>query len=251
MRVPPEVLTDSVIDEILTRSCFVGEPIIGLSSSDTREMTPSLDDGSEADLPPSSDATPSESDFSYADPDSITSSGQASSEFSVISHPRAPTDPNSRAGGLQGLANLYTRHSTATDLKLRVAPLAGGSGLGYATLIIPGWIRERTAEMLFEPGDVDEKSIAEVILDALLKVGVHTPHVYFPYPRIRFRWTCEKQWHHPSLSWGVVLCYRASFLDYIRSYCAQCNHLPLFLDIQSALTDHHLLITTDMLAYAP
>ncbi|KAL0577640.1 hypothetical protein V5O48_004329 [Marasmius crinis-equi] len=171
MRVPPEILTDSVIDKILTRCCFVGEPIISASSNDTREMTPGFDDSSEFDMPPSSDATQSESDFSYAGNDSNMSSAQGStSEFSVISNPRTPHSADSLAGGLQGLANLYTRHSTATDLKMQVAPLAGGGGLGYATLIIPGWIRERTAEILFEPGDVDEKSVAEVVLDALLKV---------------------------------------------------------------------------------
>ncbi|KAK1222858.1 hypothetical protein PQX77_014280 [Marasmius sp. AFHP31] len=171
MRVPPEILTDNVIDKILTRCCFVGESIISASSNDTREMTPGFDDGSEMDLPPSSDATPSESDFSYAGHESNVSSAHASSsEFSVISDPRTPHGADSRATGLQGLANLYTRHSTATDLKMPVAPPAGGGGLGTATLVIPGWIRERTVEILFEPGDVDEKSVAEVLLDALLKV---------------------------------------------------------------------------------
>lgn len=65
------------------------------------------------------------------------------------------------------------RHSTATDLRLRVEPpasMVNANSLGYGTIIIPGWIRERTAEVLFEGGDVDEGSLAEVILDALLKV---------------------------------------------------------------------------------
>jgi actin-related protein 10 len=44
------------------------------------------------------------------------------------------------------------------------------TGTGRGTLIIPGWIRERAAEVLFEGGDVDESSLAEVILDTLLKV---------------------------------------------------------------------------------
>lgn len=38
-------------------------------------------------------------------------------------------------------------------------------------MIIPGWIRERAAEVLFEGGDVDEMSVAEVILESLLKGG--------------------------------------------------------------------------------
>ncbi|KAJ2921941.1 hypothetical protein H1R20_g15153, partial [Candolleomyces eurysporus] len=73
-------------------------------------------------------------------------------------------------GYLQALASMYKKHSTATDLKMRVQPVQQvGTGLG--TLIIPGWIRERAAEVLFE-GDVDESSLAEIILDALLKVPI-------------------------------------------------------------------------------
>uniref|UniRef100_A0A0W0F1V0 Uncharacterized protein n=1 Tax=Moniliophthora roreri TaxID=221103 RepID=A0A0W0F1V0_MONRR len=180
MRVPAEVLTDSVLEDTLTRCCFVGEALISASANDTREVTPGPDEStpSEIDLPPGSDATQSESDFSYAGRESTMSSAQMStSDFSVISNPRAPIDPRGGSGSggensLNALANLYTRHSTATDLRLRIAPPsgAGHAGLGYATLIIPGWIRERAAEILFEEGDVDEKSIAEVILDALLKV---------------------------------------------------------------------------------
>lgn len=51
-----------------------------------------------------------------------------------------------------------------------VPPESQQTGTGRGTLIIPGWIRERAAEVLFEGGDVDESSVAEVILEALLKV---------------------------------------------------------------------------------
>ncbi|KAJ6623966.1 actin-domain-containing protein [Mycena sp. CBHHK59/15] len=132
MRVPQE--------EIKARCCFVGEALGG--SHDTRDATPG-DESSEMDLPPS-DSTHSESDFSHAGRDT-------SSEFSIISHPRVPSADNPRGEGhLQALATLYQRHSTATELQMRV----------------------RTAEVLFEGGDVDESSTAEVILDALLKVPV-------------------------------------------------------------------------------
>ena len=72
---------------------------------------------------------------------------------------------------------MFKRHSTATDLRLKIVPSPSQpqqSGLG--TLIIPGWIRERGGEVLFEGGDVDESSVAETILDALLKVSVLTAH---------------------------------------------------------------------------
>jgi actin-related protein 10 len=75
---------------------------------------------------------------------------------------------------------MYTRFSTATDLHLRVIPPASQqTGTGRGTLIVPGWIRERAAEVLFEGGDVDESSVAEVILDALLKVVISQLHLSY------------------------------------------------------------------------
>lgn len=89
----------------------------------------------------------------------------------MVSHPRAHTEQPQSENHLQALASMYTRHSTATEIHLRVVPpVAQQTGTGRGTLIIPGWIRERAAEVLFEGGDVDESSVAEVILDALLKV---------------------------------------------------------------------------------
>lgn len=142
--------------------------------ADAREISPGGDDGSELDIPPS-DATQSESDFSHAGGDSnFSSQRESSSEFSVISNPRG-IHPENNAGEshLQSLATMYTRHSTATDLQMRVIPPPSQpTGTGRGTLIIPGWIRERAAEVLFEGGDVDESSLAEVILDALLKANI-------------------------------------------------------------------------------
>ncbi|KAJ7126832.1 actin-domain-containing protein [Mycena epipterygia] len=170
-RVPQEVVTDAVVEEIKVRCCFVGDAL-GPSHNETRDATPG-DESSEMDLPPS-DSTQSESDFSLAGRESNFSSHRASSEFSIISNPRVPAADNPRGEGhLQALATLYNRHSTATELQMRVVPPAAQqTGTGRGTLIIPGWVRERTAEVLFEGGDVDESSVAEVILDSLLKVPV-------------------------------------------------------------------------------
>lgn len=173
MRVPEEVLTDAVIEEIKTRCCFVGEP---LDVSDAHIMSPSGDDSTELDLPPS-DPAMSESEFSRVSADmesNFSSQHAASSGFSVVSHSQVP-NPDRRPGEthLQALSRMYTRHSTATDLHMRVDPPASQqTGTGRGTLVIPGWIRERAAEVLFEGGDVDESSMAEVILDSLLKVPV-------------------------------------------------------------------------------
>jgi actin-related protein 10 len=169
-RVPEEVLTNAVIEEIKTRCCFVGNELD--SSSDMRAASPSGED-SEMDIPPSDLAT-SESEFSRGSvgPESTTSSQHVLSEFSVVSHPRIGANQPRSENHLQALASMYTRHSTATDLHMRVIPpVSQQTGTGRGTLIIPGWVRERAAEVLFEGGDVDESSVAEVILDTLLKVN--------------------------------------------------------------------------------
>ncbi|KAG6828624.1 hypothetical protein H0H92_007269 [Tricholoma furcatifolium] len=164
-RVPEEVLPDLVVEDIKTRCCFVGD-ILG-PPSDHHEATPSEGDMSEFEVPPS-DNTHSESDFSQAGRESL-------SEFSVVSSvSRVPSADAPRGENyLQALATMYTRHSTATDIHMPVVPpVSQQTGTGRGTLIIPGWIRERAAEVLFEGGDVDEASVAEVVLDSLLKVPV-------------------------------------------------------------------------------
>ncbi|KAI9566808.1 actin family [Boletus coccyginus] len=167
-RVPQEILTDALVEAIKTRCCFVSTAL-EMNRDSIRSSSPAP--ASESDLPPSSDAAMSESEFSRASEgvESINSSHHASSEFEVISQSEA----GGKEGHLQALANMYTRHSTATDIQLRVVPPASQQlGTGRGTLIIPGWIRERAAEVLFEGGDVDESSVAEVLLEALLKVPV-------------------------------------------------------------------------------
>ncbi len=170
-RVPQDVLTDKVIDEIKTRICFVGEPLD--TEGPSQSMSPGP--GDDLDLPPS-DPAMSESEFSRvsADIDSNFSSQHAgSSSYSVVSHSQLAgmEHGQSAQSGVQVLATMYSRHSTATDIHMRVdPPPSQQTGTGRGTLIIPGWIRERAAEVLFEGGDVDESSVAEVILDTLLKV---------------------------------------------------------------------------------
>ena len=145
-----------------------------------RVMSPGEDEPMDLDLPPSSDMTPSESDFSRVGSADLESNNEfsqpASSGFSIVSRSQiAPERMTKGETHLQALASLYTRHSTATELYLKVVPpVAQQTGTGRGTLIIPGWIRERGAEVLFEGGDVDESSVAETILDSLLKVASYT-----------------------------------------------------------------------------
>jgi actin-related protein 10 len=116
----------------------------------------------------------SESDFSRI---SGEVSEAASSTFSVVSVGAGvgpPTIPiNDR---LQPLATLYTRYSTATELRLSVIPPSTQTpGTGRGILVIPGWIRERAAEVLFEGGDLDEYSVPEIVLESLSKASLSQP----------------------------------------------------------------------------
>ena len=171
-RVPVEVLSDAVLEEIKTRCSFVGEAMD--TALDSGVVSSMGEDHMDVDIPPS-DSAPSESDFSHISADRDSNTGPASSDFSVVSRSQVlPGRPNAGENQLQALANLYMRHSTATDLHLKVTPpVSQQTGTGHGTLIVPGWIRERGSEVLFEGGDVDESSVAETILDCLLKVQLY------------------------------------------------------------------------------
>jgi actin-related protein 10 len=163
-QVPPEVLSDTVLAQIKTRCSFVGEAMD--TTLDSGVISPSGEGSMDLDLPPS-DSAPSESDLSRISADQESNAGAASSDFSAVSGSQLlPGHSSPGEHYLQALATLYMRHSTATDLHLKVMPP------GTGTLVVPGWVRERGSEVLFEGGDVDESSVAETILDCLLKVEI-------------------------------------------------------------------------------
>ncbi|EJD06873.1 actin-like ATPase domain-containing protein [Fomitiporia mediterranea MF3/22] len=189
LRVPEEVLTDAVMEDIKARCCFVGEML----DSDAHAPVSSFADDSgstEPEIPPS-DSSQLELESGINTPASPPSSRLSSvtspSGVTALTHAlsRAGTGSSfgvaaavnfDRASGerhLQAISTMYSRYSTATDLLVRVdPPPAQNTGTGQGTLRIPGWVRERAAEVLFEGGDVDEGSVAEVLLDALLRVPV-------------------------------------------------------------------------------
>ncbi|KAI8377092.1 hypothetical protein EDC96DRAFT_551246 [Choanephora cucurbitarum] len=65
----------------------------------------------------------------------------------------------------ENIVETYRNLSSATDLYYPIS-LKDGT---RANLLIPGWLRERTVEVLFE-GDEDEPSVTHCILDSLLKL---------------------------------------------------------------------------------
>lgn len=155
-RVPREVLTDELVEEIKTRLCFVGEAL------------PPVDRSARASS--SSSSSPA---------------GASVSAMSVDVPPPAAvgqsTDPD--AAVLQHLCARYASTSgrpaqRTTDVSFRVPnlsrpPVASGVGRGWVS--VPGWVRERAAEVLWEEGggvevEGEESGLAGVVLDCLLKV---------------------------------------------------------------------------------
>lgn len=251
-RVPEEVLTDAVIEELKTRCCFVGDALDSDASNST--FVPQDDNGEELGPPPSE--ITSESEFTKVSKDvdmesNFSSQQAASSGFSVVSHSHAvPSIERSRPPEkhLQALASLYTRYSTATDLRVRVEPPSSQqAGTGRGTLLVPGWIRERAAEVLFEGGDVDESSVAEVILDSLLKVGTPiartSSHPVLSLPEQtksvincidRCRWIFGRHLRPPFLSWEALRCCLASYHGCMRR-SSVLLHRPLRQKVRPGL----------------
>ena len=201
-----------MVEGIKTRVCLVGKAF-ELSAEDSHPPQPqqpvtsyhvsSDDDMIDVDHP--SGETQSESELSGAPMDvdgPVPGSRVASSSYSTVSgadsHGTSSSHPGEH-GGSQVLADLYKRHSTASDIQMPVTPPASSGGLGRGVLMIPGWIRERAAEVLFEGGDVDEVSVAEVVLDSLLKAGFlfHRARAVLRLTwsiQLRFQSTSGRQW---------------------------------------------------------
>lgn len=139
-RVPEDLLTEELIEEIKTRCCYVGNPLPASASQNFLRSA-----GSSSPPPPPSSDPPESEDTSIE---------------------MEETDPH-----ISTIDKYYGQHSKATELRMRVKhPNAQSEDMGLGTLVIPGWIRERAAELLFEDGDLDEQSVVEVVLRSLRKV---------------------------------------------------------------------------------
>jgi actin-related protein 10 len=61
---------------------------------------------------------------------------------------------------------------TAKDQQFRISPASGSSRVGPGILVVPGWIRERAAEVLFEEDTRGESpGLPKIILQTLIKVS--------------------------------------------------------------------------------
>jgi actin-related protein 10 len=74
----------------------------------------------------------------------------------------------------------YKETSFASDVAFRIPPPAGASiDLGWPTIVVPGWIRERAVEIVFEDEGEEEATLPDAILQCVLKVSLHDQSLPF------------------------------------------------------------------------
>lgn len=132
--VPAEILTPSVLADILHRGLFVADPIL-----DSQQQNERSSEGMQVDL---------------------------AEEYDEAQDVRL----------MQALYQRYKANVTATTVSLLVASPASTQASQTSmkgTLVIPGWVRERAADVLFEPGDEDEPSLIQAVLLALFRVSLY------------------------------------------------------------------------------
>ena len=138
---PREILTDDLVEQIKTRLCFVG-----------------------------GEALPAD---------------EAQAASGDVELPQVRDDLEERDEDEAIVAHLYKRYSrtgpATKPVSFRVPTLRGGSALSSASghsggrgwIQVPGWVRERAAEVLWEDeGDHDARGLADVVLECLLRVSL-------------------------------------------------------------------------------
>ncbi|SCV70609.1 BQ2448_3371 [Microbotryum intermedium] len=82
---------------------------------------------------------------------------------------------------LKKMERRFAKQTKATSISWRLpltARMGGktvpGTSVGQGWLLIPGWVRERAAEVVFESGDggEDERGLQEIVLEALLRLPI-------------------------------------------------------------------------------
>jgi len=159
-RVPRELLTDELVEEIKTRMCFVGEPLpppAPTAQRGARASSAVSGSAMSVDAPSSLDVGAAES----SDPDAA-----------LVQH-------------LEARYALTAPGTTPVAFRvpgLSLPPVASGIGRGWVQ--VPGWVRERAVEVLWEEGgeegerasgEGEESGLAGVVLECLLKVRHSLP----------------------------------------------------------------------------
>ncbi|KAM0754774.1 actin-like ATPase domain-containing protein [Meredithblackwellia eburnea MCA 4105] len=146
-KIPREVLTEDLLEEIKTRYCFVGDP-----------------------LPPANDEILRRASIA---------SNTGARRASVGPEPNAEDAEANEAEDdelLRRLERRYSRNSATTTISFKVPSFppssAPVSGTRKGWIQVPGWVRERAAEVLFEEGTDDARNVPDLILESLLKLPI-------------------------------------------------------------------------------
>ncbi|GAA5865534.1 hypothetical protein JCM3774_002042 [Rhodotorula dairenensis] len=139
---PRGILTDELVEEIKTRLCFVGEEVLPADESPTSTTDPG------------SSRIRDDLDMSDEDEAIVTHLYERYSWTAPDTKPvsfRVPTSLSGAAATTSATAGHYN------------------SGRGW--IQVPGWVRERAAEVLWEDGrDPDAQGLADVVLECLLRL---------------------------------------------------------------------------------
>ncbi|KDN48225.1 actin-like ATPase domain-containing protein [Tilletiaria anomala UBC 951] len=155
-RIPPDLLTSHVVEELMTRVCLVAR----------------------FDACPNPDAPKDDS------VESLKARHASKARAKTLCVPVASLQ--SAQEWIKGRAeSLLATHmaslgpnripsSTVTlTTSLRADAMVPGTTFPQsAVLLVPGWVRECAAEVMFEDGDLDEPSISEAVLSSLLKLPI-------------------------------------------------------------------------------
>lgn len=131
--VPRHILTDTLVERVLTESCFLN--FSQLSPPEPMDVDFPRDDASQEEVPVELIPDMDDMDLMFA------------------------------------LEERYS-HSTAKDWTLTLPPRRGSGRC--AVLIVPGWIREYVAEVLFGDGPSEEYSVPEIVLQTLRGLPIDT-----------------------------------------------------------------------------
>lgn len=140
--IPASLLSDELIDRIITEACFVAE------------SAPDEQTGQER---------PRRGDDEDDDPDVETLEND---------------DHEIENAFVTRLEARYASGTTARDWCIPVSPTpTDAKSMGPGTLIVPGWIRERAVEVLFgDQMDDEADSLPDAILRCILRVSTASPY---------------------------------------------------------------------------
>jgi actin-related protein 10 len=85
--------------------------------------------------------------------------------------PSQATDRPDESDDLLKYGEIFRQATDAKDATFIIRKEASASDVSPRSVKVPGWVRERAAEVFFETGDVDSASVVEVILSCLTAVS--------------------------------------------------------------------------------